>query len=172
MSPGRSFPSIVRAASGVGLRLARDDDAQHIAGWTDDPQVHRWWGGRPIAVDEVLAKYTGRRSPAVISYVICEQERLVRYAQAWQRSDRYGLDMFIAAEAQGRGVGPVAARALAEELGGAGWVPLTVDPALHNSRAIAAWRSAGFLETGEAVDAGGVLVQLMTYVPEASRRER
>jgi L-amino acid N-acyltransferase YncA len=73
--------------------------------------------------------------------------------------------MFIAAHAQGRGVGSVAARALSEELTGAGWEPLTVDPALDNSAAIKAWRSAGFVETGEPVDDGGVLVQLMTFVP-------
>lgn len=165
MSPSCSFPSLVRATSGVWVRLATDDDAQLIADWTDDPQVHRWWGGRAIAVDEVRAKYTGRRAPKVISYVICEQEDPVGYVQAWQRHDRCGLDMFIASHAQGRGVGSVAARALSEELTGAGWEPLTVDPALDNSAAIKAWRSAGFVETGEPVDDDGVLVQLMTFVP-------
>ena len=84
MSHSSSSASIVRAASGVGLRLARDDDnAETIAEWTRAPDVHRWWGGRAIAVDEVLAKYTGRRAPEVISYVITEQAHFVGYLQAW-----------------------------------------------------------------------------------------
>ena len=100
-------------------------------------------------MDEVLAKYSRRRASDVISYVTTEQAHPVGYLQAWQGPDRCGLDMFVAAQAQGRGVGPVAARALAEELTGAGWIPLTVDPALDNTRATSAWRSAGFVETGD-----------------------
>jgi aminoglycoside 6'-N-acetyltransferase len=165
VSRGRPYPSSVRAAAGTWLRLARDDDAPFIAEWTHDSAVHRWWGGRELTVEEVLAKYTGRRAPEVVSYVICEQGRAMGYAQAWQRTDGFGLDMFIAAGAQGRGLGPLAARALAEELHAAGWVPLTVDPALDNTRAIRAWRSAGFVATGEPADDGGVLVQVMTFTP-------
>ena len=73
--------------------------------------------------------------------------------------------MFIAADAQGRGVGSSAARMLAADLTGAGWVPVTVDPALGNARAIRAWRAAGFVEPGEPVDEDGALVQVVTCDP-------
>ncbi len=161
----RTFPSSVQAASGVTLRLARERDAEAIAEWTRAPEVYRSWGGQAVDMDEVLAKYVGRREPEVVSYVICERGRPMGYAQAWQRDGRYGLDMFIASESQGRGIGPLAARALAGELTAAGWVPLTVDPAVDNPRAIKAWRSAGFHETGEFGDDGGVATQIMSFVP-------
>lgn len=163
--PHRTFPSSVQAASGVTLRLARDDDAETIAEWTRTPEVFEFWGGRASELEEVLAKYTGRRKPGVVSYMICEQGSPVGYLQAWQRAGRYGLDMFIAAEAQGRGIGPRAAEALAGELTTAGWVPLTVDPAVDNVRAIKAWRAAGFRETGELGDDDGVTTQVMSFMP-------
>lgn len=161
----RAFPSSVQADSGVQLRLARDSDAEAIADWTRAPEVYRFWGGRALEVDEVLAKYTGRRAPEVVSYVVCEHGRSVGYVQAWQRAGCYGLDMFIASEVQRRGIGPLAARALAGELTAAGWVPLTVDPGVDNTRAIAAWRAAGFRETGEFGDDDGVTTQVMSFVP-------
>ncbi len=126
------------------LRLARDSDADAIAGWTRAPEVLEFWGGRPVELDEVLAKYTGRRAPDVVSYVILAEGRRVGYTQAWHRAGRYGIDMFIAADAQGRGIGSRAARALAYELITAGWTPLTVDPAVTNTRAIRLGGRQGF----------------------------
>ena len=111
-----AFPSSVVADAGVTPRLAQDSDAEMISGWTRSPEVHRFWGGRTITVHEVRAKYTGQRAPEVVSYVICEHEQPVGYLQSWQRRGRFGLDMFIAAEAQGRGIGSRAARAVASEL--------------------------------------------------------
>ncbi len=162
--PHRTFPSSVQASSPVTLRLARDSDAEAIAEWTSTPEVFAFWGGRALEIEEALAKYTGRRAPEVISYVICEQGCPVGYLQAWQQAGRYGLDMFIASEAQGRRIGPRAAQALAGELTTAGWVPLTVDPAVDNIRAIKAWRAAGFRETGELRDDHGGITQVMSFV--------
>ena len=121
------------------------------------------WPG--IDVDGVRARYTGRRSPKVVLYVVCDDGGPVGYVQAWQRPDRCGLDMFIAAHAQGRGVGSSAGRALARELADAGWVPLTVDPAPDQTRSIRAGRAAGFQETGDPACDGGERVQVMTFVP-------
>lgn len=172
MRPG-AFPNAVQADSRVTLRLARDSDAEAIAEWTRDPGVHQFWGGRAMSVDEVLAKYTGRRAPAVASYVICEQGRPVGYLQAWQRTGGgCGLDMFVACDAQGRGIGPRAARALATELAAEGRTPLTVDPAVDNARAIKAWRAAGFRETGELGDDDGVPTQMMSFLPSPNTAVR
>lgn len=157
------YPSSVLADSEVTMRLARDGDAEMISGWTHAPEVNQFWGGRPVDIQAVLAKYTGRRAPEVISYVICERTRCVGYVQAWQGRGRFGLDMFIAVEAQGRGIGPRAARALATELTAFGWTPLTVDPAVDNSRAIKAWRAAGFYATGEFGEDNGKTTQIMSF---------
>lgn len=103
------------------------------------------------------------KSARVVSYVITEQRRPVGYVQAWQEASRFGLDMFVSAEAQGRNIGPRAAQALAQALTALGWSPLTVDPTLDNARAIRAWRSAGFVATGELGMDDGRETQIMEF---------
>ncbi len=114
-------------------------------------------------MQEALEKYTGRRAPEVVSYVICEESRSVGYLQSWQRDGRFGLDMFIAAHEQGRGIGPRAARALAAELTSLGWTPLTADPVADNQRALSAWRAAGFEATGELGEDEGRTTEVMRF---------
>ena len=163
MVPPLAFPSAVDVGD-VALRLTRDADAELIGDWLRAPEVGRFWGdGRVVTVEDVLAKYTGRRAPEVVSYLISEGAHPVGYVQAWQEDGRYGLDMFIAAEAQGRGIGPRAARALATELADLGWRPLTVDPAVDNSRAVSAWLAAGFAPTGDLGADEGRTTQIMVF---------
>ena len=113
-----------------------------------------WWGGTPLPRYEVAAKYVGRRAPAVESYIVEVDGDDIGYIQAWTddggRSG--GIDMVLVPERQGLGFGPDAGRALAEELVGRGWNPVTVDPALSNLRAIRAWEKAGFASDGEWPD--------------------
>ena len=52
--------------------------------------------------------------------------------------------MFVVPDARGRGIGPDAARTLADWLFERGLRRVTVDPYLWNSRAVAAWEKAGF----------------------------
>ena len=163
----RAFPTRVNAGADVTIRLARDRDAESMVAMTQAPEVNRFWGGRPITVQEALAKYTGRRAPEVVSYVICEGARPVGYLQSWQRDGRFGVDMFIAAEAQGRGIGPRAAHALATELTRLGWTPLTADPAVDNHQAIKAWRAAGFEATGDLGEDEGKSTQIMCFAAAA-----
>jgi aminoglycoside 6'-N-acetyltransferase len=159
-----AFPSALAAGDDVTMRLAHDGDAGLIAEWLRAPEVARsWGGGRAVTVDEVMAKYTGRRVPGVVSYLVSEGIEPVGYLQAWQQEGRFGLDMFIAAEAQGRGLGPRAARALATDLAARGWVPLTVDPAIDNPRAVKAWLAAGFVPTGQLGTDEGRTTQIMKF---------
>ena len=159
-----TYPHEVAAGEALRLRLADVDDAARISGWTSAPEVRRHWNaGQPVPVEEALEKYTGRRAPDVVSYVVCEHDEPVGYVQAWQDDGRFGLDMFVAAHAQGRGIGPRAARALAAELTDRGWTPLTVDPAVDNPRAVRAWQAAGFVPTGEVGTDDGVATRMMSY---------
>ncbi|MCI9889866.1 GNAT family N-acetyltransferase [Micrococcales bacterium 31B] len=144
-----TFPSRLAVGDDLALRLATAADAHLIRAWTDDPAVHEHWAGRPLTLDEVRADYTGARAPAVASYVIEEHGVPRGYLQAWQDDDARGLDMFMAAEAQGRGLGPRVARALARDLTARGWRHVTADPAERNSRGQRAWARAGFEPTGE-----------------------
>ena len=159
-----AFPSAVGVGDDVTLRLTGEADAELISEWLRAPEVDRFWGdGRVVTVEAVLAKYTGRRTPEVVSYLISEPAQPVGYLQAWQEDGRFGLDMFVAAEAQGRGIGPRAARALATELASLGWHPLTVDPAVDNARAVKAWLGAGFAPTGELGSDEGRTTQIMVF---------
>lgn len=159
----RAFPISVVVGADVTMRLAQDSDAGVISAMTDAPEVYECWGGRPITVQEARAKYTGRRAPEVVSYLICERGRPAGYIQARQRDGRFGLDMFVAAKAQGRGIGPRAARAVATELTALGWSPLTADPAVANQGAIRAWHAAGFEATGELGEDGGDATKVMSF---------
>ena len=162
-----SYPSelTIGPAQGLRLRLSTPADAETITAWLAQEQVHRWWGGAPVALEQVRAKYTGTRLPGVAVYVIERAHAPIGLIQAWQEGARCGLDMFLAAGAQGRGIGPVVARALAEELTVRGWRPLTVDPAVGNVRAVRAWRRAGFVATGERGVDEGHETEVMIFAP-------
>jgi len=168
-----SYPLELLVEAPLSLRLRRSDraDAEIIAAWLSQEQVYRWWGGAPVPLTEVLAKYTGDRLPEVVVYVIETAGRPVGLIQAWQ-DDGCGLDMFIAAGEQGAGVGPVAARALAEDLTGRGWQHVTVDPAVDNVRAVRAWERAGFAPTGERGVDEGHETELMVFVPGPATARR
>ncbi|WP_083781938.1 GNAT family N-acetyltransferase [Kineococcus radiotolerans] len=161
-----SCPSelVVEAPLRLRLRRSHRSDAETIAAWLGREEVHRWWGGAPVPLEEVVEKYTGDRLPEVAVYVVETAGRPVGLIQAWQ-DDGCGLDMFIAADEQGAGVGPAAARALAEDLTARGWRDLTVDPAVDNVRAVRAWRRAGFAPTGERGVDEGHETRLMVFVP-------
>ncbi|NAZ74324.1 GNAT family N-acetyltransferase [Kineococcus sp. T13] len=166
----RSYPSELTSepSQGLRLRLSSPADAESITAWLAQEEVHRWWGGAPVALEQVVAKYTGVRLPGVVVYIIETAEAPVGLIQAWQEGARCGLDMFLAAGAQGRGLGPVVARALAEELTARRWRPLTVDPAVANVRAVRAWRRAGFVPTGERGLDEGREREVMAFVPVAA----
>jgi aminoglycoside 6'-N-acetyltransferase len=136
------------------LRPSGEGDVEMLSRWSADPDVYEWWGGKPIGRDEVLADYTGRRSPEVESFIIEADGRAVGYLQYWRATERSGgLDMFLTPDARGRGLGPDAARAAVEYLfSEKHWTHVTVDPLLDNDRAIRAWARAGFVADHEDRD--------------------
>ncbi|WP_380173519.1 GNAT family N-acetyltransferase [Kineococcus sp. DHX-1] len=165
--PGRPVPR--RAWSGaVALRPSTPADADAITRWLADPAVHRWWGGRPLSREEVLAKYCGAREPDVTVFVVEVAGRPAGVVQVWQDAERPGaggVDVFLAADEQGRGTGPVVARLLATHLLRRGWTSVTADPAEGNPRALAAWRRAGFVPTGATGEDDGHRTVLLEFGP-------
>jgi aminoglycoside 6'-N-acetyltransferase len=131
-----------------------DDDLDLLVGWLADPEVYRWWEGRPLSRDEVAEMYTGRRRPEVDPFIIEADGVPVGYLQVWQGTRTSGgIDMFLVPEARGRGLGPDAARAASRFLlDQRGWTEVTVDPMVDNIRAIRALERAGFTPEGEGLD--------------------
>jgi len=136
------------------LRPATDDDLDLLAGWLADPEVYRWWEGRPLSREEVADVYTGRRRPEVEPFVIEADGVPVGYLQCWRRTGASGgIDLFLVPEERGKGLGPDAARAASSFLlDRRGWTEVTVDPLVDNLRAIRAFERAGFLPDGEELD--------------------
>jgi aminoglycoside 6'-N-acetyltransferase len=136
------------------LRPATDDDLDLLVGWLGDPEVYRWWEGRPLSREEVADMYTGRRRPEVEPFVVEADGVPVGYLQCWPRTETSGgIDMFLVPEARGRGLGPDAARAVASFLLDQwGWTEVTVDPVVDNLRAIRSFERAGFSPQREEID--------------------
>lgn len=129
---------------------ATEEHLPLLAEWFADPEFVRDWGGQPLTREEVAAKYTGRRRPAVVSLLILKGADPVGYAQyVTSGPHEGGIDMVLLPRAQGQGHGPDAARALIRHLHAVvGWDRITVDPEASNRRAIRAWSKAGFRPVG------------------------
>jgi aminoglycoside 6'-N-acetyltransferase len=136
------------------LRPATDDDLDLLVGWLADPDVYRWWEGRPLSREEVADMYTGRKKPDVEPFVVEADGVPVGYLQCWQGTETSGgIDMFLVPEARGRGFGHDAARAASRFLlDRRGWTEVTVDPMVDNIRAIRAFERAGFSSQREELD--------------------
>ena len=119
-----------------------------------DPEVYRWWEGRPLSREEVADLYTGRRRREVEPFVIEADRVAVGYLQCWQGTETSGgIDLFLVPSARGRGLGPDAARAAARFLlDERGWTEVRVDPVVDNVRAIRVFERAGFSAENEELD--------------------
>jgi aminoglycoside 6'-N-acetyltransferase len=130
------------------LRPAGSDDVDRLVAWHADPEVSRYWDGETFTradMEERLARSD------VEAWIVEERGEAVGYLQVHPD----GLDMFLIPSARGRGLGPDAARAMAEHLvRERGRERVTVDPYAWNQGAVRAWERAGFVEVSRH-DPGG-----------------
>jgi len=130
------------------LRPADAGDVDRLVAWHADPEVARYWDGEtftPGEMEERLARED------VEAWIVEEGGERVGYLQVHPD----GLDMFLVPAARGRGLGPDAARAMAEHLTRErGRERVTVDPYAWNEGAVRAWERAGFVEVSRHEAAG------------------
>jgi aminoglycoside 6'-N-acetyltransferase len=130
------------------LRPAGSADVDRLVAWHADPEVSRYWDGETFTrsdMEERIAR------PDVEAWIVEAHDEPVGYLQVHPD----GLDMFLIPGARGRGLGPDAARAMAEHLvGERGRERVTVDPYAWNEGAVRAWKRAGFVEVSRH-EAGG-----------------
>jgi aminoglycoside 6'-N-acetyltransferase len=130
------------------LRPAATHDVDRLVTWHADPEVARYWDGETFTRAEMEERLT---RPDVDAWIVEEHGEPVGYLQVHPD----GLDMFLIPSARGRGLGPDAARAMAEHLvRERGRERVTVDPYAWNEGAVRAWRRAGFVEISRH-EAGG-----------------
>ena len=109
------------------IRSATADDVDRLVAWHDDPEV----------ADRLARADVG-------AWIV---ETLDGEAVGYVQTHATGMDMFLVPSARGRGLGPDAARAMAEHLLASGThARVTVDPYEWNEPAIRAWARAGFVE--------------------------
>lgn len=126
------------------LRVATADDVERLVAWHADPDVARFWDGETFTPAEMSERL---ERPDVDAWIVEAEGVPVGYLQVWgDGRAEGGLDMFLVPAARGRGLGPDAARAMADHLLDAcGWPRVTVDPYTWNEQALRGWRKAGFV---------------------------
>jgi aminoglycoside 6'-N-acetyltransferase len=130
------------------LRPLSPEDLGALAAILAAPGVREWWSppDTPEAVREDL-----RNEGAAFGIEV--EGDLVGWLAFNDETDRdwrsVGIDIFLAPSHQGRGLGPEALRTVI------GWLRaergrqrFTIDPAVHNERAIAAYTAVGFRPVG------------------------
>jgi aminoglycoside 6'-N-acetyltransferase len=134
----------------VHLRPATPADAGVFEAILRDPTVHPIWQAADPAAD---ARDLAELDEEIAVWAIEADGRVVGVIQAHEETDpRYrhgGIDIVLSADAQDRGLGSDAVRAVAR------WLiserrhhRLTIDPAAANERAIRAYRQVGFRPVG------------------------
>jgi aminoglycoside 6'-N-acetyltransferase len=124
----------------TSLRPAAGGDVDRLVAWHADPEVARYWDGETFSRAEMAERL---ERGDVEAWIVEEEGTPVGYLQVHPD----GLDMFLIPPARGRGLGPDAARAMAEHLvRDRGRERVTVDPYAWNEGAVRAWERAGFVE--------------------------
>lgn len=135
----------------VTLRPPTSADAGILAAILTEPSVARWWPDYDL--DRVAREFIDAVDPDEEPFVIEHDGRVVGLIQVSEENEpefrHAGIDLFLAAGSQGRGLGPDAIRAVAIELiDRRGHHRLTIDPAVDNAAAIRAYAKVGFRPVG------------------------
>ncbi len=133
----------------VTLRLASADDLAALATIRREPVVLQRWRGDDLE-KEILQAI---ESPEVVLYAIEYENQVVGAIQAYEETDpdyrHAGIDVYLATEFHGRGLGTDAVRTLAKYLiTDQEHHRLVIDPAADNQAAIKAYQNVGFRIVG------------------------
>jgi aminoglycoside 6'-N-acetyltransferase len=133
----------------VVLRPLRVEDAQRLAELAADPDVALWWPNLTEA--EVVDKARGRGDSK--GFAVLHDGDLIGLAQYYEELDpeyrRAGIDLFIAAPYQDRGLGTDTVRTMARHLiNDRSHHRLVIDPRADNERAIRCYEKVGFRRVG------------------------
>jgi aminoglycoside 6'-N-acetyltransferase len=134
----------------VRLRPMTEADREALIGVLSDPTVVEWWDtrGPEHSTEELIAG-----EPGWFVWAIEVDGRVAGSIQATEEDDvdyrHAGIDIFLSAPFQGRGIGTDAVRTVARWLFDVrGHHRLTIDPAAANARAIRTYEKVGFKPVG------------------------
>jgi aminoglycoside 6'-N-acetyltransferase len=133
----------------VLLRPGSEADTDELLDRRSDPTVARWWG--PADRGEVADKLAGRDDA---EFLVIEVDGAIaggiQFCELGGEEFRHaGIDIFLGAEFQGRGLGREAIALLVEYLlDERGHHRLIIDPAVANEPAVRCYRAVGFRPVG------------------------
>jgi aminoglycoside 6'-N-acetyltransferase len=131
----------------VQLRPAREEDVPRLLRILREPSVARWWGEIDEADvrEELATSFAVLVDGALAGWLLFAEEEDSQYRHV-------GLDISLATEFQGRGIGPRALRLAIDNFAARGHHRFTIDPAAHNEHAIRAYEAVGFRPVGRMRD--------------------
>jgi len=134
----------------VVLRPLAEADVPRLAEIATEPEVVRWWGEQ--SAEDLGKKARGEEPDETFFTIFAEGEPagLIQYYEENERDFRHaGIDVFLSAVFQGRGLGADAVRAVARHLiEDRRHHRLTIDPAADNAYAIRCYEKVGFRRVG------------------------
>jgi aminoglycoside 6'-N-acetyltransferase len=133
----------------VALRPLRVDDFERVAEIQSESEVVGWWG--PPNKAELRRQAEGSDEPKALTIEADgELVGLIQYQEENEPDFRHaGIDLFLGARSQGRGLGTDAVRTVARYLiQERGHHRLTIDPAADNVAAIRTYEKVGFRPVG------------------------
>ncbi len=134
----------------VTVRAGRAEDLDALLAIRADPSVARWWGA-PDPRDETDAELRGASDVVLLVIeVAAEVAGGIQYHEELNPMYHHaGIDVYLGARWQSRGLGAEAIRLVARFLfERRGHHRLIIDPAVANTRAIAAYANVGFRPVG------------------------
>jgi aminoglycoside 6'-N-acetyltransferase len=131
----------------VALRPLMDHDLDALVAMVREPSVARWWS--PLEDEAKLRADLVDDEP----FAILADGELAGWVAAWEDPEpsyrHGGLDIFLGERFQDRGIGRAALRLAARhQFDVRGHHRITIDPAVANTRAIAAYEAIGFRRVG------------------------
>jgi aminoglycoside 6'-N-acetyltransferase len=156
------------------VRTPTEDDLPAMRALFEDASVERWWGRHD---DERLQARLRRDD--VTGLAVEHDGRVVGWVQVTEEDHpvfrHAGIDVALRSDAQGSGLGVRSLVLVTAWLTGErGHHRVTIDPAVTNERAIAAYRKVGFREVGvmrsyeRTADGSLRDALLMEYVTDAA----
>jgi aminoglycoside 6'-N-acetyltransferase len=132
----------------VLLRPPEERDAARLGEIGAEPEVECWWP----RIDAELAEKLAGDDGSICLTIECDGRvaGMIQFHEETEPDFRHaGIDLFLATECHGQGLGADAVRTLARHLfDERGHHRLTIDPAAANERAIRCYERVGFRRVG------------------------
>lgn len=175
------------AFDGFTLLPLTEDDLPLVVEWRSRPEVHEWYGGRPVTAEEIRTRHLQSGDSTTRCIVHLDGRpighlQFYEYVEAWRPAvglgaaddGVWGIDVYLGDPTlHGKGIGSRLVRGVAERLvADHGARRVLIDPHVGNHAAVRAYEKAGFrkvrlLPSYERIRGEWKDAWLMEFRPEA-----